>query len=148
SSGQESNGLSPPARHYDSDSHRDTGIHRAASTLEDMDSGFASSMRPGMTTRESDWASSEFFHPGPQFHFPAPGAAWLLQHAPVAERDRIRIEKRIRPVGGVCARGAADAAINDEMRDVKALRRQLALHALREPAQREFSHRERCRLRV
>src|SRR5579872_7309344 len=30
SSGQESNGLSPPARHYDSDSHRDTGIHCSA----------------------------------------------------------------------------------------------------------------------
>src|SRR5579872_116855 len=56
SSGQESNGLSPPARHYDSDSHRDTGIHRVARMVEEWILRCAiahhSSMlthRPGMT---------------------------------------------------------------------------------------------------
>ena len=38
--------------------------------------------------------------------------------------------------------GASDAAVDYEMRDVDALRLQLACHALREPAQRELAHRE------
>jgi len=40
-SGQESNGLPPPACHYDSDGNRDTGIYRAATLLGGMDSGLA-----------------------------------------------------------------------------------------------------------
>ena len=41
-----------------------------------------------------------------------------------------------------------DAAVDDDMRHVDALRLQLARHALREPAQRELAHRERRRLRI
>src|SRR5262249_7457832 len=39
-------------------------------------------------------------------------------------------------------------AIDDEMRDVDAFRRELARHALREATQGELSHRERRRLRI
>src|ERR1700729_48777 len=91
---------------------------------------------------------SEFLHPWPQFDFPGPGAAWLLQHAPIAGGDGIGIEHGIRPVRGLGARGAANAAVYDEMRDVNPLRRQFARHALRQSAQREFSHGERRRLRI
>src|SRR2546425_6797214 len=45
-------------------------------------------------------------------------------------------------------RRLADPAVDDEMRDVDTFRRQLARHALREAAQREFAHREGRRVRV
>ena len=41
-----------------------------------------------------------------------------------------------------------DRAVNDEMRDMDALRRKLAGDALRQPAKCELSHRERGRARV
>src|SRR5260221_10677555 len=90
----------------------------------------------------------KLLHPWPQFHFPGPGAARLLQHAPVTQGNGIGIEHRIRPVGWLSARGAANAAVDDEMRDVNALRRQFARHALGKAAQRELAHRERRRLRI
>src|SRR4029077_14604878 len=37
----------------------------------------------------------KLLHPGPQLELPAPGAARLLQHVPVAERNRVGIEHRI-----------------------------------------------------
>src|SRR6195952_3518137 len=58
---------------------------------------------------------SKFLHPRPQFQFPGPGAARLLQHVPVTQRNGVGIEQRIRPVGGLAARGAANAAVDDEM---------------------------------
>src|SRR5580693_5296343 len=91
---------------------------------------------------------SKLLHPWPQFHLPGPGAARLLQDAPIAFRDRVGIEHGVRAIGWVDAGRAADAAINDEMRDVNALRRQFARHALRQSAQRELAHRERRRLRI
>src|SRR5215468_4091396 len=93
-------------------------------------------------------ALSELFDPGPQLHFPGPGAARLLQHVPVAQRDGVGIEHGVRPVGGFGPRCAADAAVDDEMRDMNALRRQLARHALRQSAERELAHRERRGLRI
>src|SRR5438309_10414600 len=33
--------------------------------------------------------TSKLLHPWPQFQLPAPGAARLLQHVPVAQRDRV-----------------------------------------------------------
>src|SRR3954447_11695143 len=93
-------------------------------------------------------SSSKLLHPGPQLQLPAPGAARLLQHVPVALRDGIGIEHRIRLLRRFRARYAPDAAIDHEMRDMDALRRQFARHALRQPAQCEFAHRERCGLRI
>src|SRR5262249_21945186 len=84
----------------------------------------------------------KLLHPWPQFQLPGPGAARLLQHIPVAQGNSIGIEECIRPVGRIWPRGAADAAVDDEMRDVDALRRQFARYALRQPAQRELAHRE------
>ena len=43
---------------------------------------------------------SKLLHPGPQLQLPAPGATRLLQHVPIALRDRIGIEHRIRLVRG------------------------------------------------
>src|ERR1700681_4526705 len=91
---------------------------------------------------------SELLDPRPQFQFPGPGATRLLQHVPVAQRNGVGIEHRIRPLGRLGARRAADAAIDHEMRDVNALRRQLARHALGQAAQCELTHREGGRLRV
>src|SRR3954463_1029155 len=95
------------------------------------DSGFDAAHRPGMTVLK-------LLHPRPQFQFPGPGAARLLQHVPVAQRNGVGIEHRVGPVGGFRPRSAADTAVDDEVRDVDALRRQLARHALGEAAQREL----------
>src|SRR6476620_823071 len=92
--------------------------------------------------------ASEFLDPGSQFHFPRPRAARLLQYAPITQGNRIGIEHRVRPVGRLGANRTANAAVDDEMRDMNALRRQFARHALRQSAQREFAHRERRRLRI
>src|SRR6266849_8912959 len=90
----------------------------------------------------------KLLHPRPQFQLPGPGAARLLQHVPVTEGNGVGVEHRIRPVLRFGARGASKAAVDDEMRDVNSLRRQFARHALGEPAQREFSHREGCGSRI
>ncbi len=50
--------------------------------------------------------------------------------------------------GGSMPARRADAAVDDDMRDMDALRRQLARHRLRQPAQRELAHGERRRLRI
>src|SRR5216683_3087396 len=39
--------------------------------------------------------SSKLLHPGPQFQFPGPGAARLLQHVPVTQGNGVWIEHRI-----------------------------------------------------
>src|SRR5439155_9237784 len=74
--------------------------------------------------------ASKLLHPGPQLQLPAPGTARLLQNVPIALRDRIGIEHRIRLVRGLGTRRAADAAVDDEMRDMDAVRREFACHAL------------------
>src|SRR6188472_1738254 len=104
--------------------------------------------RPQHRTRNDDGVASELLDPGPHFHFPGPCAARLLQHVPVAQGNGIGIQHRVRPIGGLAARGAANAAVDDEMRDMNALRRQFARHALRQPAQRELAHREGIGLRI
>ncbi len=40
----------------------------------------------------------KLLHPRPQFEFPGPGAARLLQHVPVTLRDRIGVKHRVRTV--------------------------------------------------
>ena len=50
--------------------------------------------------------------------------------------------------GSSLTSGAANPAVDDEVRDVDPLRREFAGQALRQSAQREFAHRERRRLRV
>src|SRR4029078_7795437 len=86
--------------------------------------------------------------PRPQFQLPGPGAARLLQHVPVARGNGVGVEHRVRPVGGFSARRTADAAVDDEMRDMNALRRQFARHALGQSTQRELAHRKRRRLGI
>src|SRR4051812_45846596 len=87
-----------------------------------MDSGPALT---GASRNDRVAATSEILHPRPQLHLPAPGAARLLQHAPIARGDGVGVEHRIRFVRRVLTRGAPDAAIDHEMRDMDALRRQL-----------------------
>src|SRR5579871_252128 len=89
---------------------------------------------------------SEFLHPWPQFQLPGPGTTRLLQYIPIAQRNRIGIKKRIRPVGRIRAGGAADTTIDHKVADVNALRGHFAREALRKPAERKLAHRERCRL--
>src|SRR5437868_8885286 len=74
--------------------------HRALS----IDGGPASLCPP--------YSASKLLHPRTQFDLPGPGAARLLQHVPVAQRDRVGIEHRVRPVGGLATRSAADAAVS------------------------------------
>src|SRR4029079_425092 len=90
----------------------------------------------------------ERFDPGPHLHFPRPGAAWLAQHVPVIGGDRIRVEHGVRFVFWLGPRCAANAAVDHEMRDVDAVRRQFAGHALRKAAQCELAHRKGGRVRI
>jgi len=66
------------------------------------------------------WLGSKLLHPGSQLQLPAPGAARLLQHIPVALRDRVGSKHRIRLVRRFASRGTPDAAVDDEMRDMDA----------------------------
>src|SRR5262245_57135461 len=76
---------------------------------------------------------SEPFHPGAQLHLPRPGAARLLQHMQIALRDGVGVEIA---VGGHIAAldaallGVAHAAVDDKVRDMDALGRQLPGHGL------------------
>src|SRR4051812_5750937 len=72
---------------------------------------------------------SKLLHPWPQLQLPGPGAARLLHYVPVVQRNRIGIEHRVRPVRRLVTNRVADAAVDHEMRDVNALRRQFARHA-------------------
>src|SRR5579862_3360457 len=89
----------------------------------------------------SDHSPSKPLDPWPQFDLPRPRASRLHEHRHVAARDRIGIE---RPVIGVALAPPANGAVDHEVRDVNAFWRQLARHALREPAKRELAHREGC----
>src|SRR5438445_9638333 len=94
--------------------------------------------------------ASEFLDPGPQLDFPGPGAAVLSVYVQVVLRDLVGVEH---PVRAAFARsriacGPRDPAVDDEVRDVDALWRELARHALCEAAQRELPHRERRRFGV
>src|SRR5438445_1222617 len=91
---------------------------------------------------------SKLLHPWPQLDPPGPGAARLLQHVPVTLRDGVGVKHGMRAIRGFGTHRAADAAVDDKMPDVNALRRQLARHALREPAQRELAHRKGRGLRI
>src|SRR5579859_6855995 len=89
----------------------------------------------------------ELLHPGPELHLPRPRAARLVEHVQVRGGDGVGLEHRLQARGRFAA-GARDRAVDHEVLDVDALRRELAGEALREAAQRELRHREGRRLRV
>src|SRR5580700_4004872 len=66
-------------------------------------------------------ARLKLLHPGPDLDLPAPGAAVLLGRRPVAFGDGVGIEQAVGAVVGHRPRGAADAAVDHEMRDMDAL---------------------------
>src|SRR5215831_14260322 len=74
---------------------------------------------------------SEGLDPGPQFDFERPGAAWLAQDLDIGLGDRGGVERRVGPVRRVGPAGAAHAAVDDEVRDMDALRPQFSRRALR-----------------
>src|SRR6266446_8269210 len=94
--------------------------------------------------------ASEFLDPGPQLDFPGPGAAVLSVYVQVVLRDLVGEEHTVRTAlpRSRIARAPRDPAVDDEVRDVDSLRRELPRHALREAAQRELPHRERRRFGV
>src|SRR5436190_2038702 len=77
------------------------------------------------------------------------GTMVLAVDIQVRLRDRVRIEHAVRaPARGARIAGFADAAIDDEVRDVDVLRPELAREALRQAAQGELRHGEGRRLGV
>ena len=68
----------------------------------------------------------------------------------VAARRREPLEAIAAETGAapLVADASNGAAVDDDMSDMDALRRQFARHALREAAQRELAHRERRRLGI
>src|SRR4029077_14357693 len=81
--------------------------------------------------------SSELFDPGPQLELPRQGAAVLPVDVQVTLRDLVGQQHGVlAPLGGARVASRLDAAVDDEMRDVDVLRRELARQALREAAQR------------
>src|SRR5262249_18336530 len=93
-------------------------------------------------------AASELLHPRPQLDLPRPGAAGLMDEVHVAAGDGVGIEQAVWIVRGLGAARALDAAVDHDVSDVDALRRELARHALGETAQRELAHGEGCRLGI
>src|SRR5262244_2136708 len=91
----------------------------------------------------SELSPSELLHPGAELDLPGPGAARLAVNMEVGFGDGVGIEV----VVGAAA-GRADGAIDDEMRDVDVLGRELARHALGQPAKRKLAHREGRRIGV
>src|SRR5258708_3681797 len=67
---------------------------------------------------------SELLDPGPELDLRGPGAARLAQHMKIGLGDGVGVEHRVGLVGGLGAPRAADAAVDDEMRDVNALGRE------------------------
>src|SRR3954464_7184638 len=89
---------------------------------------------------------SKLLHPGPKFYFGGPGATRLMDDVQIAGGDGIGVEQARGLVAGFRSARPFDAAVDHHVRDVNALRRQFARHALREAAQRELAHREGRRL--
>src|SRR6266436_4438474 len=101
-------------------------------------------MVPSVCTHHS--RRSEFLHPRPQLNLPRPGAAGLMDEVYVGAGDGVGIKQAVRIVGRIRPARAFYAAVDDDMRDMNALGRKLARHALRKSTQREFPHGERWRL--
>src|SRR3954470_15143351 len=92
---------------------------------------------------------SEALCPWPQLELPRPRTAMLTVDREVALRDLVGQQHAVvAPLPGPRVVASLDAAVDDEMRDVDVLRRELARHALRQAAQGELPHRERRRLGV
>src|SRR6266508_967166 len=109
--------------------------------------------RSGMVSpcaRPTRYRASEPLDPGAQLDFPGPGAAVLSVYVQVVLRDLVGEEHPVRAALARprVARAPRDPAVDDEVRDVDALGRELPRHALREAAQRELPHRERRRFGV
>src|SRR4051812_37352059 len=100
----------------------------------------------GANSRKRDTYLSEPFQPRTYFNFPGPGAAFLADEVEIALGDRVRVQQA--GIAGLRPPRAADAAVDHHMRDVDALRVQLARRGLRQAAQRELAHRERRAFRV
>src|SRR5207249_2464775 len=88
--------------------------------------------------------------PGTKFELPRPGAAVLAVHVKVVPGDLVGQQHAVLAplIRARVSRRLADPAVDDEMRDVDAFRRQLARHALRKAAQRKLAHREGRGVRV
>src|SRR5690349_11495001 len=86
-------------------------------------------------SRAGEGDGSELLHPGAELELPGPGAAVLAVNGEIAARDRVGVEQRVGPAPRTTRiAGAADCAVDDEMRDVDVLRRELAGEALRKAA--------------
>src|SRR5690348_5934603 len=85
---------------------------------------------------------SEALDPRALLHLPGPGAARLRGEGPVGFGDGVGVEHRVGPVRRLGAARIADAAVDDEVADAHALRRELARQALGEAPERELAHRE------
>src|SRR4051794_28432430 len=92
---------------------------------------------------------SEPLEPWPHLELPRPRAAVLAIDVQVVLRDLVGEEHAV-VAALACPRVVrrADAAVDDEVRDMDVFRRELARHALREAAERELAHRERRRVRI
>src|SRR5690242_5098604 len=97
-------------------------------------------MQCRLPERRTSPAPSEGFNPGPELHFPGPGAAVLAMDGEIGLGDRVRGQPAILRLGLLSGRGRSNGAIDDEMRDVDVLRRQFTGHGLGQPAQAEFWH--------
>src|SRR5580704_5919997 len=90
---------------------------------------------------------SEGLDPGPHLDLPGPGVARLTDEVKIALRDRIRIEHGATPLRIGPARGT-NAAVDDHVPDMHAVRMQLARHGLCETSKSEFPHGEGCGARI
>src|SRR5262245_51610499 len=70
------------------------------------------------SSRLGDSSALEFLDPRSHFYFPRPSTAWLAQHGPIVGGNRIRIEHGVWFVGWLGPHCAANAAVDDEMRNV------------------------------
>ena len=77
-----------------------------------------------------------------------PQQVMLPQQIEIGLRNGVGIEHRIGLVRRLGSTRIPNCAVDHEMRDVNALRRELARHALRKPAEGELAHGERRRLRI
>src|SRR6202011_5536255 len=89
-----------------------------------------------------DLQRSEPLDPRPELYLPGPGAARLSQDVQIGLRNGIGVEHRVGLVRSLGSARIADPAVDHEMRDVNALRREFARHALRQSTKRELAHRE------
>src|ERR1700730_18313931 len=91
---------------------------------------------------------SERLDPRPHLDLKRPSAARLAQDIEVGLGNRLGIERTVRPVVRVRVPGAANTAVDHEMRDMDPLWPQFSRRALRQATKRELAHGERRGVRV